>query len=68
MRGRETSDGVRMTLDAFIAAQREVIAEFGIDAYLPTLWVDTPRTVRVSVLEPAPAQTDADEVTRPWAL
>ncbi len=56
-----------MTVDGFIAAQQQVIAEGDFDDYLPTLWIETARQVRVNVLMDAPDGDDLERVARDWA-
>ena len=53
------------TLDEFIATQKLLIAECGLESFLPVLWVVTRRRVDVNVL----TESETDElIIREWAL
>ena len=56
-----------MTVDDFIDAQQQLIAEGDFDGYLPTLWVETPGQVKVNVLMDAPDGEELETVAREWA-
>jgi hypothetical protein len=56
-----------MTVDEFIAAQQEVIAEGDFNDYLPTLWIETARQMKVNVLTDPPDGQDLERVARDWA-
>jgi hypothetical protein len=56
-----------MTVDDFIDTQRQLIADGDFDGYLPTLWVETPRHVKVNVLVDAPGGEELESVAREWA-
>ena len=57
-----------MTIDEFIAAQQDVIADGGFEEYLPTLWVDRGRLVEVNVLTDPPKEvTGVEAAARGWA-
>jgi hypothetical protein len=57
-----------MTIDEFIAAQHDVIAEHGLDAYLPALMIETRWRVKVYVLADPPDDTgELEKIARAWA-
>lgn len=57
-----------MSVEKFIAAQQELIAECDLDDYLPTLWIKTTTQVTVNVLTDAPREECTERVARDWAL
>jgi hypothetical protein len=57
-----------MTVEGFIESQQEVIAESGVEAYLPTVWVETRRAVHVSVLVDPPPDDEVEPLAKDWAL
>ena len=56
-----------MTIDQFIAKTKAIIAEDGLDGYLPTLMLETRRAVRYSVLADVPSDVDAELFAKEWA-
>ncbi len=54
-----------MTLAHFIALTRDVIAEDGIDDYLPTLMF--PKSRRICVIESVPESVDVEAFAKDWA-
>jgi hypothetical protein len=52
---------------ALIAAQKQLIAEWGFDGYLPTLWVVSANAVDVNVLADAPDGDELERIARDWA-
>ena len=56
-----------MNVDDFIALQQQFVAETGFGEYLPTLWVETPRQVKVNILMDPPEGDELEVVARDWA-
>lgn len=56
-----------MTFEAFIATTQKVIAEQGLDAYLPTLILEDGKRIQVEVLQDVPEQVDIAVTAMAWA-
>lgn len=56
-----------MTIEDFIAKTQQVIAEDGLDAYLPTLVVETRWDIEIAVLQDAPQDAEIEVVAQDWA-
>ena len=56
-----------MSVDDFIAAQERLISEGNFDEYLPTVWVETSRQVKVNILMHPPEGFALVTAAREWA-
>lgn len=56
-----------MTIDKFIATTKAIIAEDGLDGYLPTLRVRVFLAVRYYVLTDVPPDVDVELFAKEWA-
>lgn len=56
-----------MSVDDFIAAQLQVIRDDDFGEYLPTLWVETPRQVKVDILMDELEGGELEMLAREWA-
>jgi hypothetical protein len=57
-----------MTLDEFVSTQQRLIADSGLDGFLPTLWIETPRRLTVNVLTEIQNDSQVETTAREWAL
>jgi hypothetical protein len=57
-----------MTIDEFIATTKAIIAEDGLDGYLPTLRVEGFWAVRFYLLTDVPPNVDVELFVKDWAL
>jgi hypothetical protein len=57
-----------MTIDEFIATTKAIIAQDGLDGYLPSLRVEGFCAVRLHVLADVPPNVDVELFAKDWAL
>lgn|GEM_PF-3965647 len=55
------------TIDEFIKLQQKIIADQGLDDYLPALVYETRSAIKVNVLEDVPPLSEIEQVARQWA-